>query len=156
MMTSLCEAGSGPACHNLAVIKLQPRYRINDQPGAMKLLAQNCLNRGFQPSCQPYFDMYNASLPKSSGSGSSGGMSSFEQGIVDVLGIIAGTMSAIGSAGQSSQGSYSGYSSYAPSSSTGGSAGGYSPQDRADYNQFIDSVSAYGQHVKCRPGNPYC
>lgn len=156
LATTLCDQGNERGCHNLAIMKVQPRYKIYDQQGAMKLLAQNCFNKGFQPSCQPYMDMYNASLPNSSGGGSPGGMSWFEQGLVDVLGVVAGTMSAIGSAGQYSSGSYAGYSNYAPPSSTGVSSGGYSPQDRADFNQFISSVSAYGQHVQCRAGNPYC
>jgi TPR repeat protein len=154
LATTLCDQGNVRGCHNLAIMKVQPRYKIYDQPGAMKLLAQNCFNKGFQPSCQPYMDMYNASLPKSSGGGgSSGGMSWLEQGLLDVLGVVAGTMSAVGSAGQYSAGSYAGYST---TSSTGASSGGYSPQDRADFNQFISSVSAYGQHVQCRAGNPYC
>lgn len=156
--TSQCDTGSVRGCHNLAIMKVQPRYKIYDQQGAMKLLAQNCMNKGFQPSCQPYMDMYNASLPQASGGGSSsGGMSWLEQGILDVLGVVAGTMQAAGAAGQYSAGSYAGYSSYIPpSSSISTSSGGHSPQDRADFNQFISSVSAYGQSVKCRPGNPYC
>ena len=157
LATTLCDQGNVRGCHNLAIMKVQPRYKIYDQTGAMKLLAQNCFNKGFQPSCQPYMDMYNASLPKSSGGGgSSGGMSWLEQGLIDVLGVAAGTMSAMGAAGQYSAGSYAGYSSYTPPSSAGASSGGYSPQDRADFNQFISSVSAYGQHVQCRAGNPYC
>lgn len=153
-----CAGGRANACHILAAMKQQPRFNMLDQQGAMKLLAQNCLNKGFQPSCQPYFDMYNASLPQSSGGGSSGGgMSWFEQGIIDVLGIAAGTMSVMGSANRAPSGAYAGYSSYSPPSATYSAPnGGYSPQDRADFNQFISSVSAYGQNVRCRAGNPYC
>lgn len=157
--TAQCNEGRERGCHNLAIMKVQPRYKIYDQQGAMKLLAQNCFKKNFQPSCQPYMDMYNASLPQSSGSSgsSSGGMSWLEQGILDVLGVVAGTMQAAGAAGQYSAGSYSGYSSYTPPSAPSTySGGGYSPQDRADFNQFISSVSSYGQYVKCRPGNPYC
>jgi len=156
LATTLCDKGNVRACHNLAIMKIQTRFKINDQQGAMTLFAQNCFNKGFQPSCQPYMDMYNASLPKSSGGGSSGGMTWLEQGLIDVLGIAAGTMSALGSAGKYSTGSYAGYSSYASAASPSPPSGGYSPQDRADFNQFIASVSAYGQHVQCRPGNPYC
>lgn len=156
MAAELCNAGTPAGCHNLAVIKVRPRFNSIDFDGAQKLFAQNCLNKGFQPSCQPYFDMYNASLPKSSGNNASSKMSFLKQGILDVLGIVAGTMSAVGSAGAYSSGSYAGYSSYSPPSSTGSYNSGYSPQDKADFNQFIDSVSAYGQNVKCRPGNPYC
>lgn len=154
-----CGEGRANACHILAAMKQQPRFGMMDSQGAMKLLAQNCLNKGFQPSCQPYFDMYNASLPKtSSGGGSSGGgMTWFEQGIIDVLGIAVGTMSAMGSANRAPSGSYGGYSSYSPpATSYSAPNGGYSPQDRADFNQFIASVSAYGQNVRCRAGNPYC
>ena len=149
MARDLCNSGALAACHNLAVIKVQPRFNSLDFDGAQKLFAQNCLNKGFQPSCQPYFDMYNASLPKSSGSGSSGKMSWLEQGIIDVLGIAAGTMSAMGSAGAYSAGSYGGYSSYAPPASSGSS-----PQDRVNFNNFIDSIKY--PSVQCRPGNPYC
>lgn len=157
LATTLCEQGNVRGCHNLAIMKVQPRYKIVDQQGAMKLLAQNCFNKNFQPSCQPYMDMYNASLPASSGGGSSGGgMTWLEQGVLDVLGIVAGTMQAAGAAGRYSAGSYSGYSSYSPPSSSPSTSGGYSPQDRADFNQFISSVSAYGQSVQCRAGNPYC
>ncbi len=154
LATSRCNAKDAAACHNLAILKLQPRYGMNDAQGAMNLFAQNCLNKGFQPSCQPYFDMYNASLPKSSGSGSSGGMNWLEQGIIDVLGIVAGTMQAVGSAGAYSQGSYAGYSAYAPSASTGSGSSGYSAQDRINFNNFIDSIKH--PSVQCRPGNPYC
>jgi TPR repeat protein len=155
---SRCGQGHANACHILAAMKQQPRFNMLDPQGAMNLLAQNCLKKGFQPSCQPYFDMYNASLPQSSGSGSSGGgMTWLEQGIIDVLGIAAGTMSAMGSASRAPSGSYAGYSSYSPPAMSYSSpSGGYSPQDRADFNQFISSVSAYGQNVKCRAGNPYC
>lgn len=157
IMQTQCGQGNASGCHNLAVLKLRPEYNMLDQQGAMKLLAQNCFNKGFQKSCQPYMDIYNASLPKTSGGGSSsGGMTALEQGIIDVLGIVAGTMQAMGSAGQYSAGSYSGYSSAAPPGSSSSVSGGYSPQDRADFNQFISSVSAYGQNIKCRAGNPYC
>jgi uncharacterized protein len=153
-----CAEGRANACHILAAMKQQPRFGMLDAQGAMNLLAQNCLKKGFQPSCQPYFDMYNASLPQSSGGGSSGGgMTWFEQGIIDILGIAAGTMSAMGSASRAPSGAYAGYSSYSPpSASYSAPNGGYSPQDRVDFNQFISSVSAYGQNVKCRAGNPYC
>lgn len=153
LATELCNKGESRGCHNLAVMKLQPRFNMRDPQGAMNLFAQSCLKKGFQPSCQPYFDMYNASLAKPQGGGSSG-MTWLEQGIIDVLGVVAGTMSAMGSAGQYSTGAYSGYSPAAPASVV--TTGGYSPQDRADFNQFIASVSSYGQHVSCRPGNPYC
>lgn len=155
--TTSCEKGNAAACHNLAIMKMETRYKIFDRQGAMNLFAQNCFKKNFQLSCQPYMDLYNASLPQSSGSGSSGGgMTWLEQGIIDVLGVVAGTMQAAGAAGRASTGgSYSGYSTYSPPSSTA-SSGGYSPQDRADFNQFISSVSAYGQSVQCRPGNPYC
>jgi hypothetical protein len=154
MAKDLCTSGAPAGCHNLAVIKVRPRFNSLDFDGAQKLFAQNCLNKGFQPSCQPYYDMYNASLPQSSGNGSSGEMSWLEQGILDVLGVVAGTMSAMGSAGAYSSGSYGGYSSYSPPSSSGSYSSGSSPQDRVNFNNFIDSIKH--PSVQCRPGNPYC
>jgi TPR repeat protein len=148
----LCNQGNAKACHNLAVIRMNPAFGTPDPDVAMKMLAQNCINRNFNQSCQPYYNMYNATLPQSSGSSSSGSMSLVEEGILGILSMAVDGLSALSAAGRYSQGSYAGYSSYAPPATTISS--GYSPADRANFSNFMDSI----RHptVTCRVGNPYC
>jgi TPR repeat protein len=148
----LCNQGNAKACHNQAVIRMNPAFGTPDPDAAMKLLAQNCFNRNFNPSCQPYYDMYNATLPQSSGSSASGSMSVVEEGILGILSIAVDGLSALSATGRSSAGSYGGYSSFSPPATTISS--GYSPADRANFSNFMDSIRQ--PTVKCRVGNPYC
>jgi hypothetical protein len=150
-MSETCELGDQQSCFYYAWMKTQGQLGMYDPGGAQKLLAQACMNHSYEPACGPWMAMYNASLPQSSGNGDSGEMNILEKGILGVLGVIAG----LGSAGQVSSGSYSGASSYSPPAYNAPS-GGYSPQDNADFQQFIQSVSAYGTPGNCRAGNPYC
>ncbi|MBK8066056.1 MAG: sel1 repeat family protein [Rhodanobacteraceae bacterium] len=150
-MSETCELGDQQSCFYFAWMKTQGQLGMYDPGGAQKLLAQACMNHGYEPACGPWMAMYNASLPQSSGNSGSGEMNILEKGILGVLGVIAG----LGSAGQVSSGSYSGASSYSPPAYSAPS-GGYSPQDNADFQQFIQSVSSYGTPGNCRAGNPYC
>jgi TPR repeat protein len=148
----LCNKGNAKACHNQAVIRMNPAFGTPDPDAAMKLLAQNCFNRSFNPSCQPYYDMHNATLPQSSGGSSSGSMSLVEEGILGILSIAVDGLSALSATGTYSTGSYSGYSSFSPPATTVSS--GYSASDRANFSNFMDSIRQ--PTVKCRVGNPYC
>ena len=151
---TLCNQGNPRACHNLAVIRMNPTFGTPDPDAAMKLLAQNCINRNFNASCQPYYDMYNAALPQSGGGGGgdSAGMSVIEEGILGIMSIAVQGLSAMSAAGQYSNGSYGGYSSWSPPATT--TYSGYSSTDRANFSNFMDSI----RHptVTCRVGNPYC
>jgi TPR repeat protein len=156
-----CGRGHGAMCFNLAWIRMQPRFGAVDQKGAMSLLAQACLKHSYKPACQPYYDLYNASLPQQSAARPSGARreeSFLESALLSGLGALAATLQALGAAGAASKGVYSGYSTYgAPSFAQSRPSTTYSsPQDRLDFRQFISSVSSYGSSVRCRPGNPYC
>lgn len=150
-ITRLCNRNNGAACHNLAFVKLRPDYGTLDPKAAQNLLAQNCLNRSFNASCQPYYDMYNASLPQSSSGRSSDGTSLIEDGILGIMSLAVDGLTALSVTGKYSSGSYGGYSSWSPPSTTTSS---YSPQDNANFRNFMDSVKY--PTVQCRPGNPYC
>lgn len=152
-VSETCELGNQQSCYYYAWMKTQGRLGMVDMEGAQRLLAQACMNHGYDPACAPYMSMYNAGLPSTSGASQSDSaeMNILEKGIVGVLGVIAG----LGSAGQVSNGSYSGVSSYSPAAYNA-PAGGYSVQDNADFQQFIQSVSSYGTPGNCRAGNPYC
>ena len=150
-VSETCELGDQRSCFYYAWMKTQGGLGQYDPDGAQKLLAQACMNHGYQPACGPWMAMYNASLPQAPASSDDGEMNILEKGILGVLGVIAG----LGSAGQVSSGSYSGVSSYSPAAYSAPS-GGYSPQDNADFQQFIQSVSSYGTPGNCRAGNPYC
>ncbi|MFN3890954.1 MAG: tetratricopeptide repeat protein [Beijerinckiaceae bacterium] len=157
-----CGRGHGVMCFNLAWIKTQPRFGAVDQKGAMSLLGQACLKYNYKPACQPYYNLYNALLPQQAPSrpASARREETFvESAILAGMTAITATLVALGSAGAASKGTYSGYSSYGAQSyaMTRPSPGGVHPaQDRADFRQFISSVSSYGSSVRCRPGNPYC
>lgn len=150
-VSETCELGDQQACFYYAWMKTQGRLGMYDPDGAQKLLAQACMNHGYEPACGPWMAMYNASLPPAPASSDDGEMNILEKGILGVLGVIAG----LGSAGQVSSGSYSGVSNHSPPAYSAPS-GGYSPQDNADFQQFIQSVSSYGTPGNCRAGNPYC
>jgi uncharacterized protein len=152
-----CDTGQQRGCYYLAWTKTQSRFGPVDFAAAQTLLAQACLQHSYQPACQPYYEMYNASLP-SAGAGS--GKSSrprnwLQKSILGAMDVVTQSLAAMSSAGRASSGSYSGVSSYSPPSYAA-PVGGYSIQDNADFRQFISSVSSYGQGVSCRPGNPYC
>lgn len=154
-----CNARDGAMCFNLAWMKMQPRFGAVDQKGAMTLLAQACLKYSYKPACQPYYSMYNASLPQQAPSRPARREETFlESALLAGMGAIAGTLGALGAAGAASRGTYSGYSTYGAASyaQTRPSTSYSSPQDRLDFRQFISSVSSYGSSVRCRPGNPYC
>jgi len=159
-LTEECSRNDQSMCLNLAWMKTQSRFGMSDRKAAMSLLAQACLNKGYTPACQPYYNMYNASLPQQGSSRPSGGRREetfLESAILGGLSILATTMTALGAAGAASQGSYSGYSTYSATSvQSGTSPSRYTPQDNRDFRQFIASVSSYGSSVRCRPGNPYC
>lgn len=146
----LCGQNNARACHNLAFIRANPAFGKPDRDAAMKLLAQNCITRKFEASCQPYYDMYNATLPQAPTS--SGGMSVVEEGILGILSFAVQGLSAMSATGKYSSGNYGGYSTWSPPATTTHS--GYSPADRANFSNFMDSI----RHptVKCRVGNPYC
>lgn len=148
---SRCDRGNAAACHNLAVIRMNPAFGPSDPDAAMKLLAQNCINRKFEQSCQPYYDMYNATLAPPSGS-TSGQMSPVEEGILGILSFAVDGLAALSATGQYSSGRYGGYSTWSPPATT--TYSGYSPADRANFSNFMDSI----RHptVTCRVGNPYC
>jgi TPR repeat protein len=158
-LTLSCNARDGAMCFNLAWMKMQPRFGAVDQKGAMTLLAQACLKYSYKPACQPYYSMYNASLPQQAPSRPARREETFlDSALLAGMGAIAGTLGALGAAGAASRGTYSGYSTYGAASyaQTRPSASYSSPQDRLDFRQFISSVSSYGSSVRCRPGNPYC
>lgn len=147
-----CNQGNARACHNLAVVRMNPAFGTPDADAAMKLLAKNCIERGFDTSCQPYYDMYNATLPQSSPGGSTGQMSVVEEGILGILSFAVDGLTAMSATGRYSSGQYAGYSTWSPPATT--TYSGYSPADRANFSNFMDSI----RHptVQCRVGNPYC
>lgn len=151
-ISETCELGDQQSCYYYAWMKLQPALGMVDGEGAQRLLAQACFNHGFDAACQPYMNLYNASLPQTPASRE---MNPLEKGAIALLEAFAGTMAGLGAAAQASNGSYSGASSYSPPAYSA-PAGGYSIQDNADFQQFIQSVSAYGTPGNCRAGNPYC
>lgn len=150
-----CDVGNQQGCYYLAWTKTRSQFGATDFPAAQKLLAQACLTHGYQPACQPYYDMYNASLPQTTVVRPAKEMNWLQKSILGAMDVVTQSLTAVSSAGRVSSGSYSGVSSYSPPSYTA-PAGGYSIQDNADFKQFISSVSSYGQGVSCRPGNPYC
>ncbi len=150
-----CDIGKQQGCYYLAWTKTQHRFGAIDFQAALQLLAQACLNHGYEPACQPYYQMYNASLPAAGSAPVAKQRNWLQRSILSAMDGVTQALAALGSAGQVSSGSYSGVSVYSPPSYAP-PAGGYSIQDNADFARFISSVSAYGQSVSCRPGNPYC
>lgn len=147
----LCRQGDARACHNLAVMRMSPAFGTPDPDAAMKLLARNCIELDFSASCEPYYAIYNSSLPQPS-AGSPSGMSILEEGVLAILSVAAGGLSALSATGSYSSGAYGGYSAFSPPSTTTYTA--YSPADKANFSNFMDSVRY--PTVQCRPGNPYC
>ncbi|MCF8507887.1 MAG: hypothetical protein K9G83_04070 [Hyphomonadaceae bacterium] len=90
----LCSQADARACHNLAVIRMSPAFGTPDPDAAMKLLARNCIERGFNASCEPYYAMYNSSLPQRSAS-SNAGMSILEEGVLAIMSVAADGLSAL-------------------------------------------------------------
>jgi len=147
----LCSQADPRACHNLAVIRLSPDFGTPDPDAAMKLLARNCIERGFNASCEPYYGLYNASLPQRAAGGSAN-LSLLEEGLLSVLSFAVDGLSALSATGGYSSGAYGGYSAFSPPSTT--TYSGYSPEDQANFSNFMDSIRY--PTVQCRPGNPYC
>lgn len=147
----LCSQADPRACHNLAVIRMSPAFGTPDPDAAMKLLARNCIERGFNASCEPYFALYNAALPLSSAGGAAG-LSILEEGVLALLSVAADGLSALSATGGYSTGAWGGYSAFSPPSTT--TSSGYSPGDQANFSNFMDSIRY--PTVQCRPGNPYC
>jgi TPR repeat protein len=147
----LCQARDPRACHNLAVISMSPAFGTPDPDAAMKLLARSCIELDFFVSCEPYYAIYNSSLPQPS-AGSASGMSILEEGVLAILSVAARGVSALSATGSYSSGAYGGYSAFSPPSTTTYTA--YSPADQANFSNFMDSVRY--PTVQCRPGNPYC
>ena len=150
-LEQLCSQADARACHNLAVIRMSPAFGTPDPDAAMKLLARNCIERGFNASCEPYYAMYNSSLPQRSAS-SNAGMSILEEGVLAIMSVAADGLSALSATGSYSSGAYGGYSAFSPPSTTTYST--YSPSDKANFSNFIDSIRY--PTVQCRSGNPYC
>lgn len=149
-----CDFDEQDKCMNLAYMKYYRRFGMYDYEGAKTLLMNACLNRGYQTACQAFYDIQNAETanrnPAAAASASRSDSSG--TGFLDVLGgffEVMGNYS--GGGGGYNSGSYSGGSSSSYSSSS-------SAQDTADFNNFINSVSAIGTgyNSSCRPGNPYC
>ena len=150
-LEQLCSQADPRACHNLAVIRMSPAFGTPDPDAAMKLLARNCIERGFDASCEPYYAMYNSSLPQRSAS-SNAGMSILEEGVLAIMSVAADGLSALSATGSYSSGAYGGYSAFSPPSTTTYSA--YSPADKVNFSNFMDSIRY--PTVQCRSGNPYC
>ena len=150
-LEQLCSQADARACHNLAFIRMSPAFGTPDPDAAMKLLARNCIERGFNASCEPYYAMYNSSLPQRSAS-SNAGKSILEEGVLAIMSVAADGLSALSATGSYSSGAYGGYSAFSPPSTTTYST--YSPADKANFSNFIDSIRY--PTVQCRSGNPYC
>ena len=150
-LEQLCSQADARACHNLAVIRMSPAFGTPDPDAAMKLLARNCIERGFNASCEPYYAMYNSSLLQRSAS-STAGMSILEEGVLAIMSVAADGLSALSATGRYSSGAYGGYSAFSPPSTMTYSA--YSPADKANFSNFMDSIRY--PTVQCRSGNPYC
>lgn len=111
-----CDVGNQQGCYYLAWTKTQDRFGATDLQAAQQLLAQACLNHGYEPACQPYYQMYNASLPAAGASAAIKQRNWLQRSILSAMDGVTQALAAVGSAGQVSSGSYSGVSAYSPPS----------------------------------------